>query len=145
MSKKNSEIIISTLNNEMNRFWTRFNIFAAVQVGTVIGVISNIEFLCSNLIIFRFVFILFISFSVVGAVAIFRGFDLQKALVKTLIQVEKDLPANFQLFRIMHSHMKFPLYISNIACSIFATLYCLFWIFGWIYCEVIKFSINIPK
>lgn len=139
------ELIVSLINEEMSRFWTRFNIFGAVQVGTIIGIASAAQFLFNNVTILRGVFILVIAFSVSGSIAIFRGFDLQRSFVKTLFDIEKTFPKGDRMASIMGGHQMFPWYTSSFTCSLFGVLCTLFWIIGWVWLEARDFQVNLSK
>ena len=143
--EKKIELLISTLNSEMSRFWTRFNIFGAVQVAAAVALIANAEFLKLNVAISRALLTLLLTFSVVGAIAIFRGYDLQRSIVLTLSEIEQDQPEADRLLAMTHRNMRCPLYFSNITCIVFGFLCSLFWLVGWIALEVIGFQISIPK
>ena len=137
-------LIVSSLNNEMNRFWTRFNIFAGVQVGALLGVVHAAKVLLANLIVFRAVLVLLVAFSLTGAIAIFRGHDLQRALVKTLYQLEDSLPKENRLFEHIVANMRTPLYTCNIACCVFGVVCVLLWVAGWVWLEKMGFPISAP-
>ena len=141
-NEKTRELAISMINNEMNRFWTRFNIFGAVQVGAVVGIASSAQFLLANKPILRGVFLLVTAFSISGSIAIFRGFDLQKSLVEALFDLEQSFPEQDRIAGIMGRHQMLPWYTSSITCSLFGLLCSLFWIIGWIWLEVSGFQVT---
>lgn len=145
MEEVEKELIVSSLNSEMNRFWTRFNVFAGVQIGGLLGVVHAARMLLANVMVFRVVLLVLVLFSAVGAIAIFRGHDLQRALVKTLAEVESSLAKEKRLFELILRNMKMPLYTCNIACCAFGVICVLLWMVGWIWLEKIGFAICIPE
>lgn len=146
MDRTNQELIATLLAGEMDRYWTRFNIFAVVQVGAIIGILTEINFLLLNTMVFRCVLLILLLFSITGAIAIFRGHDLQRSFVLTLKDIEKTLPKDQQLLEAILSHMRMPTFISNYTCSAFGVLCCILWVIAWIWLEVNKFSgLSIPK
>lgn len=134
------ELLINTLNAEMDRYWTRFNIFTAVQVGAIIGVVNTISLLTQNPLLFRFVFLFLIAFSVTGTISVLRGHDLQRGLVLTLLHVESMMSKEFRLLELLKRKWRFPTFLSNYSCSIFSMLCCCSWISAWIWLEYVGFS-----
>ena len=126
--RMSQEILADALRSEMDRYWTRFNIFAAVQVGAVIGLLSIIQILLLNRILLLSVLGLIITFSITGAISILRGHDLQRSIVYALAEVENSLPKSDRILEICRKHMRFPLFIGNHTCSFFAITCCFFWI-----------------
>jgi hypothetical protein len=143
--KKNIELIFSLINEEMNRFWTRFNIFGAVQVGAVIGIASAAQFFFNNLALLRSVFVLLIAFPISGSIAILRGYDLQRVWVPTLDELEKSNPEGERVLAKAKRNQRLPMYLSSITCSIFGMLCTLFWILGWVMLELTNFNINLSR
>lgn len=145
MEEFERELIVSSLNSEMNRFWTRFNVFAGVQVGGLLGVVHAARILLANIMMFRFVLVVLVLFSTVGSIAIFRGHDLQRALVKTLAEAEGSLAKEKRLFGRVVGNMRMPLYTCNIACCAFGVICVLLWVAGWVWLEKTGFAICVPK
>jgi hypothetical protein len=145
MSKLQQEIIIDTLNAEMDRYWTRFNIFTAVQIGALLGVLNSLQLLILNPLLFRFIFIFLVAFSLTGVVSVLRGHDLQRGLVLTLSLIEKDLVKEHRLLFMLKRNWRFPTFLSNYSCSFFAILCCCAWILAWAWLEFNHYaSIIVP-
>jgi uncharacterized membrane protein YhaH (DUF805 family) len=145
VDQTSQQIMADTLNSEMDRYWTRFNIFAAVQVGAVVGVLSTLAVLLENPTIFRFVLLFLVWFSVTGALAVLRGHDLQRSLVLALAELEESLPESQRLLARTRKHFRMPTFISNYACSVFA-IFCVCWALAWLWLEWKGYAgILIPK
>lgn len=146
MDLTSQQILADALSNEMNRYWIRFNIFAAVQVGAVVGIVSNIEVLLTSRGIFRLVFIFLLWFSVTWAIAVLRGHDLQRSIVLALLEVEQSFPEGQRLLTLCQKCFRMPTFLSNYACSIFAVFSCVCWAVVWLWLEVKGYNgIVIPK
>lgn len=136
VDQTSQQIMVATLSSEMDRYWTRFNIFAAVQVGAVVGVVTSMQVLLENPSVSRFVFLFLLWFSVTGAIAVHRGHDLQRSIVLALIEVELLLPIEQRLFALCSKHFRMPMFLSNYACSAFAFFCCVCWVVAWIWLEL---------
>jgi hypothetical protein len=134
--RTSQELLITALGAEMDRYWTRFNIFAAVQVGAVVGVVNGIEVLSANPGLFRFVLVFLILFSMTGVVTVIRGHDLQRAVVCALDEVERSLPEEHRLLALTRKHFRMPTFLSNHICSVFAVFCSLCWLAAWVFLEV---------
>jgi len=146
LGQTSQEIMANTLGGEMDRYWTRFNIFAAVQVGAVIGVVSSLAILLANPGIFRFVLLFLLWFSITGSIAVLRGHDLQRSIVLAMAELEQSLPEGQRLLALTRKHFRLPTFISNYACSTFAIFCCVCWAADWLWLECNGYSgIVVPK
>jgi hypothetical protein len=144
--RTSQKIMAETLFSEMDRYWTRFNIFAAVQVGALVGVVNSLTVLLTNPSLFRFVFVFLLWFSVTGAIAVFRGHDLQRSIILVVVEVEQLLPEEQRLFSLCRKHFHTPTFMANIACSVFAVFCCGCWALAWLWLELGGYTgLVIPK
>jgi uncharacterized membrane protein len=146
MDQTSQQIMVDTLSGEMDRYWTRFNIFAAVQVGAVVGVLSSLAILLANPSVFRLIFVFLLWFSITGPIAVFRGHDLQRSIVLALAEVEQSLPEGQRLLALCRKHFRMPTFISNYACSAFTVFCCVCWAAAWLWLELKGYTgVMIPK
>jgi len=140
MERTSQEMLADMLNSEIDRYWTRFNIFAAVQLGAFVGLFNTMHVLLVNQMAFRFILVLLIWFSVTGVIAVIRGLDLQRSLVLALGEVEQNLPKHQRLMSMTSKYSRVPIFLTNHSCTIFCILCCLGWIAAWIWLEWTHFS-----
>ncbi|MFG1690711.1 hypothetical protein ACGF5M_00915 [Gemmatimonadota bacterium] len=120
----------------MDRYWTRFNIFAAVQIGALVGIVNGASFLAANPNISRLVLAFLLLFSITGAVNIVRGHDLQRSFVLALGETERDLPERERLLHLTSSFFRLPTFVGNYTCSMFAVACCVLWVGALVWFEL---------
>jgi hypothetical protein len=135
MANDLQELMATVLSGEIDRFWTRFNIFAAVQVGAVVGILAQWQVISHCSAILRGTFMMLIVFSITGIIVMLRGFDVQRSFVLTLQQVEMNIPEDDRLFAISVRTMRFPLFTTNIVCLSFGIFSLVLWIVCWAWIE----------
>ena len=122
------KLLADALNAEMNRFWTRFNIFSAVQIGAVVGLLLNADKIAANPAFTQWGAVLILGWSITGTVTTLRGYDLQRGLVLTLINFERALPPQAQYTTLVLKHSRFPRFITTYTCIAFSFLCVIFWV-----------------
>jgi len=141
------QFLSGLLDSEMDRFWTRFNIFAAVQIGAFIGLLSNAKLLKQNKQATRAALVLILVFSVVGVIVTYRGFDLQHSMVKSLKELESQAPADARVAEYVLKNTRMPVHTNTYVCIGFACFCIGFWgfVFCWLECRDGYAKITIPK
>lgn len=93
------EIYIMTLNAELDRFWSRFNVYVIVQalaVGVLMLAFDKVQIhphtaRAANMVLFLW--------SLTGLLIIWRSVEIQQRLVRAIIVAETSLPDDVGLFR----------------------------------------------
>jgi hypothetical protein len=93
------EVYIATLNSELDRFWSRFNVFTGIQVLTVVALMLAFDKLQIHPHTARAATMLLFLWSVTGALIIWRSIEIQQRLVQAIIAAETNLPDDVGLFR----------------------------------------------
>jgi hypothetical protein len=143
MSEEAYGHLLSFLDGEMERFWTRFNIFAAVQVGALIGLASEAQFFLCNRPVLRFALVLIISFSVVGLLSTWRGHDLQRGIVSALQDIERSFPPHAQIVAKIRSGTRLPLHFGSRVGLAFNAGAIILWLIAWLWLELSSTTIRL--
>ena len=143
MNENSREHLVTLLNDEMNRFWTRFNIFSIVQVGALLSLANAAKFLVANIMLFRSALLLLVVFSISGTTAFVRGFDLQQSFTKNLIRMETSLPKQERIISTTQRYQRLPSYTNTVTCSLFGVICSLLWVIGWIWLELTDFKLTL--
>jgi hypothetical protein len=139
------QMLVDSFNAEMDRYWTRFNIFSAVQVGAVVGLVNALNLLLLNWWLFRLCLLFVFVFSVTGVLNALRGHDLQRAIVRVLIGTETELPVDQQLLTNVTKQSRYPAFFGNHVCTAFSIFCCVAWLFSWLLLEYTSYAaITLP-
>jgi hypothetical protein len=139
-----TKLLVSLLDNEMSRFWTRFNIFGAVQIGAIMATVSNMKILKMYRKLFRVILWALFFFSLVGVIALLRSFDLQRAYVETLSSIESNWPVQNQFVSQLFTNTFLPKYLNILCCILLGVFFCIFWLCLAIRFKFRKLDIRIP-
>jgi hypothetical protein len=121
------QIYIGTLNAELGRFWTRFNVFSAVQILAISALFLAFDNLQIHPHTARAANMLLLLWSLTGAVIIWRSVEVQQRLVTAIVAAETNLPDDVGLFReALRATMPAQFFMQR-ACFSFAAVCCVFW------------------
>ncbi len=93
------EVYIATLNSELDRFWSRFNVFAGIQVLAVVALMLAFDKVQIHPHTARAANMLLLLWSITGALIIWRSVEIQQRLVRAIVTAETSLPDDVRLFR----------------------------------------------
>jgi len=93
------EVYIATLNAELDRFWSRFNVFAGIQVLAVVALMLAFDKVQIHPHTARAANMLLLLWSIIGALIIWRSVEIQQRLVRAIVTAETSLPDDVRLFR----------------------------------------------
>jgi hypothetical protein len=120
------EIYIATLNSELDRFWSRFNVFSAIQILAVVAMMLAFDKLQIHPHTARAANMLLFLWSVAGALIIWRSREIHQRLVTAIVAAEVSLPDDVGLFRVaLQATVPAQLFIVHVcfsfslACSVF--------------------------
>ena len=132
---KQYEIIVGLADNEMERSWSRFNIFIGLQSATIFGMLVNLNILVLNKIIFRTIVLFLCLLSLLFSLIIFRGLLTQIQLIKVIAFLEDQSSIIFPLVRKSKEYSKLPQYLNNLITVFISIMYFAFWILTLVYLE----------
>jgi len=121
------EIYIHTINSELDRFWSRFNVYAAIEILAVIALVLAFDKVqihphtarAANMVIFLW--------SVTGSLMIWQSMDIQRRLVKAIVAAESNLPDDVGLFREALQSVSSAQFFIFRACFSFSVVCSIFW------------------
>jgi len=121
------EVYIATLNSELDRFWSRFNAFSAIQVVAVVGLLLAFDQVQIHPHTARAANMLLFLWSVTGALIIWRSVEIQQRLFTAIVAAEAALPDDVNLFRAALKATHAPQQFILRACFSFSLVCCVFW------------------
>ena len=139
------EQIIGIFQGEAGRFWTRFNIFTAIELAGVLGVLSNLKILADNVNIFRYVMILFCLLSTMIIIIGIRGIMSHKMLLRMVGYVESQSKQLLPLVELSRKFENLPQYINFIVAVAISILFSLAWWAAFIYLEINDYHIIVSQ
>lgn len=93
------EVYIATLNSELDRFWSRFNIYSAVQILAIVGLILAFDKLQIHPETAQAATMVLFLWSLTGTLIIWRSMEIQQRLITAIVNAETSLPEDVGLFR----------------------------------------------
>ncbi len=121
------EVYIATLNSELDRFWSRFNLFAGIQVVAVVGLLLAFDQVQIHPHTARAANMLLFLWSLTGAVIIWRSAEIQQRLATAIVAAETALPDDVSLFREALKATQAPQMFILRACFSFSLVCSMFW------------------
>jgi hypothetical protein len=121
------EVYIATINAEQDRFWSRFNWYAAIEILAVVALMLAFDKVqihphtarAANMVVFLW--------SVTGSLIIWRSMEIQRRLVTAIVAAESNLPDDVGLFReALQSVSSAQSFIFR-ACFSFSVVCSIFW------------------
>jgi len=93
------EVYIATLNAELDRFWSRFNTYAAIEILAVVALMLAFDKVQIHPHTARAANMLLFLWSLTGSLIIWRSIEIHQRLVKAIVTAETNLPDDVGLFR----------------------------------------------
>jgi hypothetical protein len=93
------EVYIATLNAELDRFWSRFNAYAAIEILAVVALMLAFDKVQIHPHTARAANMLLFLWSLTGSLIIWRSIEIHQRLVKAIVTAETNLPDDVGLFR----------------------------------------------
>jgi hypothetical protein len=93
------EVYITTLNSELDRFWSRFNIFSAIQILAILALMLAFDKLQIHPDTARAAIMVLFLWSLTGTLVIWHSIEIQQRLVTAIVAAETNLPDDVSLFR----------------------------------------------
>jgi hypothetical protein len=121
------QIYIQSLDSELNRFWTRFNVFSSMQALTISALFLAFEQLQIHPATAQAAVMVLFLWSVTGTVIIFRSIEVQRRMVRAIISAETNLADDVSLFRAALKGTNPAQFFMLRTCFSFGVVCCVFW------------------
>jgi uncharacterized membrane protein (UPF0182 family) len=143
--QKQYELVVGVYQTESSAFWTRFNIFTAIEFAGILGLLSNLKLLAANPVIFRCVMVFFCLLSVLVIIIAVRGIQSSRMLLHMIAHVEARSMELLPLVQLTKTLDRLPQYVNFIIAVIIAILFSMAWMGALIFFEVTNYNIVVPK
>jgi len=141
---KQYELLVLTFNDEITRFWTRFNILMGLQMGGFVGVLASTGVLALNPSIFRLALTLMTLFSGSTLAVISRGHLMHESLLRALALLERESDGRFHILDTSRRASKIPIGLNQRFAIGIAAVFVLAWLCFLIWAEVNRYGFNVP-
>lgn len=108
------KLLTSSFNDEITRFWSRFNILFGVEIIGLIGILNSLKILSSNVVLFRLTLILMLLYSISTFLIVLRGFLMHQNILKTLLIFEQESEGKLEILKLSKSNSKIPIGFNQI-------------------------------
>lgn len=139
------KLLFAAFNDEISRFWSRFNILVGIQMGGFIGVLASVRILVANPGLFRLSLALMTLYSFATAVITVRGHLMHEALLQALAMMEADSGGEIQLLGLARRSSRVPFGLNQIVGICIASIFFICWLSFLIMAEVINYGFAVPK
>ena len=134
------KILTATFNDEVTRFWSRFNILMGIQMGGFIGILASLKTLFLNVGIFRLAIIFMIFYSVATALIVLRGYIMHESMIKMILKMERESDGQFKIMSLAGKVSKVPVGLNQIVGICISTGFSIAWIVFLIHSESISYA-----
>lgn len=138
---KQYELIIGVFQNEGGRFWTRFNIFTAIELGGLAAVLSNLAVLASNPCIFRYVLVFLFLLSLAITLISCRGVMSARLIFRLLKHIESTSKSLVSITDFVRKNDRLPQYVNYLIAICVCVLFSASWLIALVYFEVTDYVI----
>lgn len=108
------KLLTSSFNDEITRFWSRFNILFGVEIIGLIGILNSLKILSSNVVLFRLTLILMLLYSISTFLIVLRGFLMHQNILKTFLIFEQESEGKLEILKLSKSNSKTPIGFNQI-------------------------------
>jgi hypothetical protein len=129
---KQYELLASLYDNEMSRFWVRFNIFVGMEFVGLIALIVNAEFLVANPGLMRALLLFCALFSGLVVLIVLRSISSARLLLTLLSRIEANSDDLAQLLSVTKRLDPLPQYINFLIALAIAALFSMLWWSGFV-------------
>ncbi|MCF7983626.1 MAG: hypothetical protein K9L70_04430 [Thiohalocapsa sp.] len=121
------EVYIGTINAELDRFWSRFNVYASIQILAVVALMLAFDKVQIHPHTARAANMLVFLWSVTGSLIIWQSTEIHRRLVTAIVAAEENLPDDVGLFREALKSVSAAQFFIFRACFSFSVTCSLFW------------------
>lgn len=139
------KILTNSFNDEITRFWTRFNILMGIQMGGFVGVLASSKVLILNTDLFRLSLILMVLYSAAATIIVVRGHIMHDTIIKMLIMLEQNSDGQLKLLSLAGNATKIPIGLNQRAAIFVAAVFTITWVAFLIIAEGKEYAFILPK
>ncbi|MBC8485060.1 MAG: hypothetical protein H8D45_03355 [Bacteroidetes bacterium] len=139
------KILTTMFDNEISRFWSRFNILFGIEIVGLIGIFNSLELLILNSFLFRSTLIFMIFFSSATCIIVIRGFMMHENILHILFKLEKKSKGKLQILNLSKSSSHIPIGFNQIIAIGITAIFILFWLSFLIFAEIKSYQFIISK
>jgi hypothetical protein len=93
------EVYIATLNSELDRFWSRFNVYSASQILAIAVLMLAFDKLQIHPETARAANMVLFLWSLTGVLIVWQSIEIHQRLITAIVAAETNLPDDVGLFR----------------------------------------------
>jgi len=129
------KILTSSYNDEVTRFWWRFNILMGVQMGGFIGILAAAKLLVLNPMLFRLAVVLMTLYSIATLLIVVRGHSMHEMLLRALATMEKESMGTLRILSLVNKLSKVAIGFNQVVAMCIAMCFTLTWCVLLVYAE----------
>ena len=139
------KIITTSFNDEVTRFWSRFNILMGIQMGGFIGILASLKTLFLNVGLLRLALIFMTFYSVATTIIFLRGHIMHESMIKMILMMERESDGKLKILSLAGKVSKVPFGFNQIIGICIATGFAIAWIAFLIHSEFINYAFIFSK
>ena len=121
------KLLFSAYNDEVSRFWSRFNILMGIQMGAFVGIVASIKSLVPNAGLFRLSLVLMTLYSFATTVITVRGHFMHEALLRALGVMEEDSKGELRILHLSRKASRIPVGFNQLIGICIALIFSVSW------------------
>ena len=134
------KILTTYFNDEVTRFWSRFNILMGIQMGGFIGILASLKTLFLNVGLFRLALIFMTFYSVATTIIALRGHIMHESMIKMILMMERESDGKLKILSLARKVSKVPVGLNQIIGICISTGFSIAWIAFLIHSESIDYA-----
>lgn len=139
------KLITMSFDNEITRFWSRFNILMGTQMVGFVGVFASAKTLFLNPGLFRLALILMTFYSMATTAIVIRGYIMHETLLKMIIWIERESEGKIRILALSEEASKVPIGLNQIFAICISVVFSVGWIIFLIFAESRHYAFIIPE
>jgi hypothetical protein len=139
------KIISTSFNDEVTRFWSRFNILMGIQMGGFIGILASLKMLVSNPSLFRLALILMTLYSIATTLIVIRGHLMHETILRMLAMMEEDSEGELHILQFARKASRVPVGLNQLVGIGMSGVFSVAWICFLVLAEAKKYGFSILK
>jgi len=139
------KILSTSFNDEITRFWSRFNILMGIQMGGLIGVLASAKVLVMNPGLFRLALILMMLYSIATTIIVVRGHIMHETILRMLGMMEQDSKGELRILKLARKASRVPVGLNQLVATGIACTFSAAWAVFLILAEIKNYGFTLPK
>ena len=122
------KILCSSFNDEISRFWSRFNILIGIEMVGFVGTLTAAKVLIANPALFRLTLLYMCIYSIAVAAIVWRGFLMHQSILRVLLLFEQKSEGKLTILQESRNTSRVPIGLNQIIAIAVAILFALLWV-----------------